>query len=78
MIFENGYSDSLQHHVTEREMIRSRVRSYRKWARRRFWLRLRAWALGRRQVRMPENRSCQSARSSSVILRKVTSGTENA
>ena len=62
----------------ERDIIMRRVRSHQKWARRRFWLRLRAQLFGRRQVRTPANRSCHSARSSSVILRNVTSGTEKA
>ena len=65
-------------HLTERDVIMKRVRSHKKWARRRFWLRLRATIFGRRQVRMPENRVCQSARSSSPILRNVTSGTVKA
>lgn len=63
---------------TERQIIGARVRSYRKWARRKRLLQFYALVFGRRQVRTPAKRSCQSARSSSVILRKVTSGTENA
>ncbi len=60
---------------TSRDIIQSRIRSRQKWTRRRFWLRLRVGLFGRSQLRMPENRSCQSARSSSPILRNVTSGT---
>ena len=78
MDLESAYSYYAQAPTTERYIIMRRVRSQQKWAKRRFWLRLRARIFGRRQVRMPENRSCQSARSSSVILRNVTSGTENA
>ena len=63
---------------TERDIIRVRVRSYHKWARRRQLLRLRARVFGWLQVRTPAKRSCQPARSSSLILRNVTSGTENA
>lgn len=62
---------------TERDIIASRVRSYQKWARRRRVLRLHAMLFGWLQVRTPANRSCQPARSSSLILRNVTSGTEN-
>lgn len=78
MDLENSFSYSAQYPTTERDIIMRRVRSHQKWAKRRFWLRLRATVFGRGQVRMPENRVCQSARSSSVIFRKVTSGTENA
>lgn len=63
---------------TERHIIDARVRSYRKWARRKRLLQLYARLFGRRQVRTPAKRSCQPVRSSSVILRKVTSGTEKA
>ena len=66
------------HPLTERNMIRARVQSYRKWSRRRRLLRLRAALLGWTQVRTPAKRDCQSARSSSLILRKVTSGTVKA
>ncbi len=61
---------------TEREIIHARVRSYLKWALRRRILRLRSFFFRRRQVRTPANCSCQPARSSSLILRNVTSGTE--
>ncbi len=71
----NSYACRASHPVTERDLIMARVRSHRKWARRRFWLRLRATVFGRRQVRTPAKCSCQPARSSSLILRNVTSGT---
>ncbi len=63
---------------TEREIIQSRVRSYHKWARRRRILRIRSALFGWLQVRTPANCSCQPARSSSLILRNVTSGTVKA
>ncbi|SHH93219.1 hypothetical protein SAMN05443551_3636 [Marivita hallyeonensis] len=75
MDLENDFTYRAQHPITERDLIMRRVRSHRKWAQRRFWLRLRATVFGRRQVRVPANLTCQSERSSSVILRKVTSGT---
>lgn len=78
MHLECPYCDHAQTNTRERDIIMSRVRSRQKWARRRFWLRVRAHVFGRRQVRMPENCSCHVARSSSVILRNVTSGTEKA
>ena len=63
---------------TERDMICARLASYKKWSRRRRVLRLRAALFGRPQARKPANFSCQPARSSSLILRKVTSGTVKA
>jgi len=77
MELENSFSYSVQNPTTERDIIMRRVRSRQKWAKRRFWLRLRTTMFGRRQSRLPENRVCHSARSSSVIFRNVTSGTEN-
>ena len=77
MDLEDRFSHCTCHPKTEHDLIMARVRSHQKWAQRRFWLRLRARVFGR-QSRVPENRACQSARSSSVIFRNVTSGTENA
>ena len=58
--------------------VPARIASRERWARRHRWLTLRARVFGRRQSRLPENRACQSSRSVSVILRKVTSGTAKA
>ena len=77
MDLENEFIYRAHRPTTERDIIMRRVRSRRKWAQRRFWLRLRAAVFGRRQVRVPAKRSCQSTRSSSEILRNVTSGTVN-
>ena len=77
MDLESIHSYRAQFKTTERDMIMARVASHQKWAKRRFWLRLRAAIFGRSQSRVPANRSCQPARSSSEILRNVTSGTTN-